>query len=320
MLHLRVYCPAPLGDQVLGELESTPGVGALARVIGASVTPPGDLITATLARTSADAVLQRLAALGVTREGTIELAPIEAWASATDLEAIRAVTHDDADAVVWDEVVEQAYASSSLTWGFLAFMTMATLIASIAILTDSQVLVIGAMVLGPEFGAVAALGIALVTRRRHLLVSGARTLLVGFAVGIAITTALAALARATGLITQAMVDGPRPFTEFIYQPNIWSLLVALIAGVAGVLALSTQRSTTLTGVFISVTTIPAAGNIALAIPFGDWNEVGGSALQLAVNITGMAISGWVTLLVLRRLGWRPGASQQPGAADVGAPD
>jgi hypothetical protein len=50
-------------------------------------------------------------------------------------------------------------------------------------------------------------------------------------------------------------------------------------------------------VFISVTTVPAAGNIALGLAFGAWTEVWGSTQQLAVNLSGMALAGWVTLTV-----------------------
>ena len=49
--------------------------------------------------------------------------------------------------------------------------------------------------------------------------------------------------------------------------------------------------------FISVTTIPASGNIALALVFGIWAEVIGSTITLVVNIVGMAVAGWITLLV-----------------------
>ena len=64
-----------------------------------------------------------------------------------------------------------ANCDSELNWTFLSFMSLATLIAGVAIVLDSQVLVIGAMVLGPEFGAIAALGVALV-RRRTVLARG----------------------------------------------------------------------------------------------------------------------------------------------------
>ena len=55
--------------------------------------------------------------------------------------------------------------------------------------------------------------------------------------------------------------------------------------------------------FISVTTVPAAGNIGLGLAFGVWHEVLGSTLQLAINLTGMALAGWLTL-VLQQQVWR----------------
>lgn len=309
MLSMRVYCPAHLAAAAQHVLRTEPAVTGVAVMTGASVEPSGDLIVATLPRTVADHVIEQLVHIGVAQEGMIETGPIDGWVSQRALAEARTNAPDDVDAVVWTDVVEDAYDRSALTWGFLAFMSMATMIAAIAIVLDSQVLVIGAMVLGPEFGAVAAMGIALVTRRYHLLGSAVRTLVVGFVVAIALTTALSALAVSLGWITATAADGDRPLTAFIYRPDGWSVAVAIIAGVAGVLALATDRSASLTGVFISVTTIPAAGNIAVAIPLGQWNEVAGSSLQLAINITGMAIAGWATLAVLRRFRWRPRAAE-----------
>jgi uncharacterized membrane protein len=58
----------------------------------------------------------------------------------------------------------------------------------------------------------------------------------------------------------------------------------------------------LSGVFISVTTVPAAGNIALGIALGDLAEVSGSAVQLVVNLTGMAVAG-ALVLALQQTVW-----------------
>ena len=71
--------------------------------------------------------------------------------------------------------------------------------------------------------------------------------------------------------------------------------MAVIAAAAGVLSLTSAKVGGLSGVFISVTTVPAAGNVALGLAFGLGTEVRGSALQLLVNLTGMAIAGWLTL-------------------------
>lgn len=100
-------------------------------------------------------------------------------------------------------------------------MTLATLLASIAIVVDSQVLIIGAMVLGPEFVPIAALGLALVRRRGTLFGLAVRTLLVGFGVAIALTTVAAFAARALGWVVTEDVTGERPGTDFIYSPDKW---------------------------------------------------------------------------------------------------
>jgi uncharacterized hydrophobic protein (TIGR00271 family) len=174
-------------------------------------------------------------------------------------------------------------------------MTLATLIAGIAIVLDSQILVIGAMVLGPEFGAIAALGVALVRRRPRLFRLASRTLLLGFACGITATTLAGLVWRALGWASRSDVTGPRPLTDFIYTPDKWSFLVAVIAAAAGVLSVTSAKVGGLSGVFISVTTVPAAGNVALGLAFGAAHEVWGSLLQLVINITGMALAGWATL-------------------------
>ena len=175
-------------------------------------------------------------------------------------------------------MAQRSYDDSELNWTFLSFMSLATLIAGIAIVLDSQILVIGAMVLGPEFGAIAALGVALVRRRPLLLAVAARALVVGFVVAIAVTCLAGLVGRALGWITLDDISGDRPATDFIYSPDKWSFIVAVLAAAAGVLSLTSAKLGGLSGVFISVTTIPAAGNVALGLAFGAWDEVRGSGL------------------------------------------
>jgi uncharacterized hydrophobic protein (TIGR00271 family) len=252
-------------------------------------------VLADVAREGANEVVDRLRELGVHRAGTIQLEPVRTWISQPGFDAEQLTPGSSADSVVWSDVVQRAYEESELNWTYLSFMTLATLIASIAIVLDSQVLVIGAMVLGPEFVAIAALGLALVRRRFTLLRLAARTLLVGFLVAIVLTTLLALAARGLGWVVVGDVVGSRPDTAFIYTPDKWSFIVALVAAAAGVLSLTSAKVGGLSGVFISVTTVPAAGNVALATAFGAWDEVMGSGFQLLLNISGMAVAGWGTL-------------------------
>jgi uncharacterized hydrophobic protein (TIGR00271 family) len=295
MLHLRISVPAELTPDVMHCLSDDPAVSSLSVLRGASVRPEGDVLFADVAREAANDIVDRLTELGVQHEGSVHLEPVHTWFSRRGFEAERLAPGSSADSVVWAEVTHRAYQDSELNWTFLSFMTLATWIAGIAIVLDTQILVIGAMVLGPEFGAVAALGVALVRRRYVLLGLAARTLLVGFAVAIIMTVLAALVGRALGWVTVRDVVGPRPDTAFIYTPDQWSFIVALIAAAAGVLSLTSDRVGGLSGVFISVTTIPAAGNVALGLAFGVGEAVLDSTVQLLLNLTGMALAGWLTL-------------------------
>jgi len=294
MLKLRVASPRDLTEAVLAALQD-PAVSSLAVFHGASVIPTGDVVEADLAREAANDVIDRVRATGVHQEGTLQIEQVRTWISRRGYEAERLAPGSSADAVVWADVTHEAYDNAELNWTFLSFMSLATLIAAIAIVLDSQILVIGAMVLGPEFGAVAGLGVALVRRRVTLLMMATRTLLLGFGGAILVTTVLALLGRLVGWVTVNDVTAPRPDTGFIYTPDKWSFIVALIAAAAGVLSLTSAKVGGLAGVFISVTTIPAAGNVALGLAFGLGDEIWGSTMQLVITLSGMAIAGWLAL-------------------------
>jgi uncharacterized membrane protein len=122
-------------------------------------------------------------------------------------------------------------------------------------------------------------------------------LIAGFTIAIGVTVIAVEIAHLVGLVSINDITASRPGVEFIYEPNWWSFIVAIIAASAGILSLTSSMATGIIGVFISVTTIPAAGNIAVATVFGQWDQVAGSSFQLVINIVGMAIAGWITLLI-----------------------
>ncbi len=210
---------------------------------------------------------------------------------------------DGADAVVWEQVVRTTDADSSLSVAYVAFLTIATLLAAVAIVNDSAILVIGAMVLGPEFAPIAALAVAVVHGRRSIARRALVALGAGFAIAIGITTLVALLGRLAGWYGTELLSADRPATGFITQPDRWSVVVAVLAGVAGVLSLTSAKSGALVGVFISVTTVPAAGDIALSLALGGGQELGEAAAQLGINLVGILLAALATLAVQRAV-WR----------------
>lgn len=303
-MHLRATCPAEDVEQVLGCLRGATGVTGLVHLPGVVLDPPGDLVEADLAREAVDGVVEDLQRCGLLRgDGALVLLDVD---TATGRPVDRA--EDDApgegvDAVVWSQLVERAESDGSLSAAFVVFLTVATLIAAVGLITDSQVLIVGAMVLGPEFTALASLAVAVVTRSARPARDALKALAVGFPVAIALTAVAVALLDAGGLVPQAYVEGQRPLTSFVWSPDAFSVVVALLAGIAGTVSLTSDKASALVGVFISVTTVPAAAEIAGAAVTGQPDRAASSALQLVLNIGCILLAAVVTLGV-QRAAWK----------------
>jgi uncharacterized hydrophobic protein (TIGR00271 family) len=301
VLHLQLRVPDALTDEVLALLTSEETVTNIAVLPHVYARPQGSMVVADIAREGANPVVAALRAMDLHHCGSIMLTEPSAILSEEADRAEEAAPGEPDDAVVWDLVENRLRTESQLSWAFASFLTLATLIAGVGRLLDQPILIIGAMVVGPEFSAVAAICLALARPRLSILPQALTTLLGGFAIAVVVASPLWLLAHLAGLASKA--DAVRgPSTDFIVQPDIWSFLIALLAGIAGVLALTTSKSGPLVGVFISVTTVPAAGTLALCAGVGVWSEIPDALLQLGVNIAGMVLSGSLTLLV-QRLVW-----------------
>jgi uncharacterized hydrophobic protein (TIGR00271 family) len=303
LLQLRVTVPEDRVEKVRDLFESDPGMAHLAVLPGASVSPPGDLVLADVARESADALVSALRDLNIHRDGAIALTSIDAAVSSAARRAEEQAPGDAADAVVWEQVMRTTDADSVLSVSYLAFLTIATMLAAIAIINDSAILTIGAMVLGPEFVPLAALAVAAVQRRPAHARRAATTLVLGFVVAIGLTAGMTLVGRLLGWFGTELLNADRPQTGFITHPDKWSLVVAVLAGVAGVLSLTSAKSGALVGVFISVTTVPAAAAMAVSLALGGGPEFLSAAAQLGINLSGILIAATLTLAVQRAV-WR----------------
>jgi uncharacterized hydrophobic protein (TIGR00271 family) len=298
MLHLRVITPAALRDAVIEALRDNPGVAHLVIHQDAALDPRGDEITADIARESANEIIDALKALGVKERGAITLDVVDTVLSTRAYRAEEKAAGDPADAVVWDELAGRTREESTLNVTFVMFLCLACLIAAVGVVTDSPVTVVGAMVVGPEFGPLAALAVSLVRRKTYLARRAALALLIGFPIAMLVTAVGVIAGEALGWIE---VTSTRELTDvdFIFQVGPLSFVVALLAGAAGMLSLVSAKSAALVGVFISVTTVPAAGFAVVAATVGDWDVAAKSAAQLAINLTGIVLAGVLVLAVRR---------------------
>ncbi|MER7686232.1 DUF389 domain-containing protein [Streptomyces sp. NPDC097610] len=313
MLHLRLITPADRTDDVVRLIERTVGTTHLVVLTGAARNPAGDVVTCDVAREAGDELIGALREMELDRTGSIAVENIDLSLSKRADKAEDEAPGEGADAVLWEHLADATHEESTLSVTYVAFLTLATMIAACGVVLDNAILIVGAMAVGPEFGPLAGICTALVQRVPRLAWRSLNALLVGFAVALVVTVGFTYFMDAVGLFSAVKLDAERPNTNFIYRPDAFSFVVAVLAGVAGTLSLTSAKSGALVGVAISVTTVPAAANAAVAFTYGEYRQAWGSTEQLLLNLLGIVLAGTFTLVVQKWL-W---AQQRERAAKAG---
>ena len=299
MLHVRVVAPPGRTGLLLDTLGGLPGVRNLIVLPGAARLPDGDAVQFDVHDNAANPVFGALRELGFDRDGGITVQQVDAalTAPAPRRSPAREI------APVWEMVEAVIHRGAVYSPSFYVLLAIAGLIGAVGILTNSQILIVGAMVVGPEYSAIIAVALGISRRERGPVRDGLFALVFGFAAAIVLTFVFAAAVRAAGEAPALFLHGVRPVSALINSPNAFSVVVAVLAGIVGVVSLTQARAGALIGVFISVTTIPAASDIGVSVAFGSWREAGGSALQLLLN-AGLLIVVGAGGLSAQRVIWR----------------
>ena len=287
---------------VLELLEATESVFNIVHLPGVARKPDGDLVLCDVARRDVSLLVADLRELDIDTEGSIAIEEIDAEISGIASHAHHRRRDDvGSDPVVWENVSSRTSENVELSHSFLIFMVMAMQIAAVGIYFNQPILIVGAMVVGPDFGPIAGICVALVNRNRALVRRSANALLVSLPLGIVVTFAMTLVLKLLGLLPASIDFDAHVLTRFIAHPDFFSIYVAAGAGIIGMLSLTTAKSSVLVGVLISVTTIPAAANIGVAAAYADWSTAGGAALQLTLNLVTIFVTGFLTLYVQRRI-------------------
>jgi uncharacterized hydrophobic protein (TIGR00271 family) len=303
VVHLRIVTPASKAEEALALLEDSESVCNIVHLAGAARRPEGDVILVDVAHEDASVILDDLKQLGIHHDGSIALEVIDTQISDRAAKVVEAARGAPSDAVVWEEVEQRTSENVELSGVYLAFMVLAGLIAAVGIYQDSPILIVGAMVVGPEFGPIAGFCVAAIQRERRLALRSAVALAVGFPLAITAVYLAVQVFRATGLFTDGFSQEGHGLANIIASPDFFTFFIAACAGAAGMLSLSTAKSGALIGVLISVTTIPAAANIGLSAAYQDWPSWRGSMAQLVINLGAIMVAG-TSVLALQRLLYR----------------
>jgi len=201
--------------------------------------------------------------------------------------------------LIWADVLGLAGSNSRLIGRYLAFMSVAGVIACYGVVDTNAILIVGAMAVSPDLLPITATAVGLVGRSLRLAGKALLTLTVGMAVA-SVFAALFAYAQNQLSLLPAGFNINETVLRSLSTVNDETIAVAFVAGVAGMLAFETRASSGV-GVAISVTTIPAAAYLGVAAGLGEGSKALGALAVLATNVVMMVAAAAITLSLQRYL-------------------
>jgi uncharacterized hydrophobic protein (TIGR00271 family) len=287
VLQLRVFGPAAAMRALADDVSALPGATHVVR------SDAGDhadraLVTVDLDPEAADA------ALGVIQRRGIP--PEDVWL--LRLEGFQPGRRGPAPvSVVWADLIGLAREYARPVVRYLVFMAVAGVIAAYGVIYSNEILIVGAMAVSPDFLPIAATCIGLVALRIRLAARSFFALTVGLATASLTAGLLTVLLDVLDLLPSSFHVGENGLSG-LTTINSSTVVVALAAGIAGMLALETRASAAV-GVAISVTTIPASAYLGVAAAEGEVGKAAGALAVLGINVGMLLVGGSLTLIVQR---------------------
>jgi hypothetical protein len=296
--HFSIVVSSDATDALVDELRDTAGVVRLSVLRGASVQPPGDVVSVEALNRGADAVL--LAVKRACDDGPLSVSSSQV-SSLSDRD--HAVEVDrDIDVSTWEDASTALRHHSQVSVNFVALMAVGGVLASCALFSSSTTqasAVIAAGVIAPGFEPLARLGLGLVLRQRGLVLRGLRSILVGYLILLAAGAATMLVIKAAGGdLAQRFLHNHQVLE--LAHPSSVALIVSACGAIAGAIMIAAHRVTLLAGPLIALQLIPAGAMTGMALALGH-GDLAARGLARVGEDMAMVIAGTLLVFTTKRL-------------------
>ena len=292
---IQLSLPSGRTEAFVSELLDLDGIVALGLQRGASLKPPGDIVTIQATNEGLMNVCRILDRLEMGDAVSAVTSEPDSMIAAPHMHAVHSQTNE----AIWEEMGALLRRETNPTTNYLSAMLLSGAVAAVGLWTDAVHLVVGAMVIAPGFQPLVRLPFSLIEGRPA-----------GLRQGVASTTAgYAALVLGAGLCLVALqwVEGqPYPRLDERQWIQYWStvsstgVVVALAASAAGAAIIAAQRSVLTAGVMIALALVPGMAIAGMAMFSGEWLLAGKGALRWAVD-AGCVLLGAGLVLSLKQM-------------------
>ena len=187
-------------------------------------------------------------------------------------------------------VLRQTQASySSLTRNFVIVLSLASLIASLGLISDSTVVIVGAMLIAPLMKPILASAYGLVISDGRLFFRALLTLCTGIVITIVISASVETVFQLRDATNEIIAR---------VRPSMVDLAIAIAAGIAAAMA-SVRKNVadTLPGVAIAVALVPPLCVTGIGISLKAWDVALGSFMRFATNLVAIVLCATIVFLI-----------------------
>jgi len=229
MLRLRSSVAHHQADEFGSLLRELEGVRRVVQHADEGAATESYVFVADVEPAIADRLLEEIAALGIGVDDYV-LSKVEVIAPQ------HRHRHGDGgvDGFAWVEVMGQARANSRPLARYLALINVAAVIAALGVITNSSILIVGAMAVSPDLLPICATAVGLVGGRYGLARRAFMTLVLGLGLVVVTAMVLSALLKWTGLLPDGFQVEESSLATLAHT-DYSTVLIAAAAGVAAML-------------------------------------------------------------------------------------
>ncbi|WP_192498270.1 TIGR00341 family protein [Halorussus halophilus] len=178
---------------------------------------------------------------------------------------------------------------------YLLMTALSAVVATAGVLLGSMPVMVGSMVIAPLLGPSMATSAATVISDNELFVRSAKYQALGSVVGLVSALGFALLAKTIAVPSAEMDLQTSLQLSHHTSPTFLLVSVALCAGIAGAISLSTSGMTSLVGVMIAAAVMPPIGVVGVGIAWFRPTVVLGSGAVVLVNMFSINLAAIVGL-------------------------
>ena len=206
------------------------------------------------------------------------------------------------DQIAREELVSRANELTPTLPIYVTMTVISAIVATAGLFLDSAAVVVGSMVIAPLIGPALSGSVGTVVNDSELFQSGVKHQALGVLSAIAAAAIFAWIVNVTHIVPPAVDVMAIPEVSERLRPELLALFIAMGAGIAGILSLTTGISAALVGVMIAAALIPPAAAAGIAIAWGEPAAAIGATVLVLINLLSINLTGLLTLWLS---GYRP---------------